>query len=204
VVQGFDGLPCEDWEVELFSLAMHFKCFQGLSAWEAASAEKRLSHTYKVVKLARELADVMEEEPHPYYPPVLALFDEERSIDIISELPEDTARELLSCIPHYESASVALSNLFISSDEQQELPSILRRQAEIRERAANKKRLDTRPNTGNPDARAFARYLANHFKELYKLKRMPNEVIAACVVLKFPELDSPPSADDIRFWRRAM
>jgi hypothetical protein len=106
-LQGFGGLPCEDWEVELFSLAMHFKCFHGLSAWETASAEERLSHTYKVAKRARKLAEAMEEQPHPYYPPALALFDEEHSIDTINELPEDTARELLSSTPYYKSTSNA-------------------------------------------------------------------------------------------------
>ena len=86
-----------------------------------------------------------------------------------------------------------------STRESQEFPSLLRRLADYAEaRIADPKR-DHRPSRSNADARALARDLARYF--LSSFHKVPNEIIAACVRLYFPNLDDPPDEGTIREWR---
>ncbi len=204
--------PCTDWEAELWYLMNQFVRFRPLSEWEKAVKKPRSKHSKRVAKLARKLAKAIEETPAPYYPPVLELFDEDRAADIIRALP--SAEFLLGgtkydhaparCFdekgtPTYRNASYILAGRF-SFPEQQNFPSLLQRLADYTEQKAQETKLDQRPNTGQPDARAFARQLANDYFKLF-FKRTPNEVIAACVRLKFPDIDPPPDESTIREWR---
>lgn len=210
--------PCEGWEAGLTMIARVFAYFGELTPWESASAEFRTAHGMKVAKLARELADVLEEKPNPHYPPVLGLFDEDKAVAIIKTMPEETSRDLLKntkygeyYIKHGEylihnsehsydnNAAYHLSRKFFL--ESQEFPDLLRRLADHAEKAIYLKKRTARPNTGNANARVFAVHVANGMKQFFN--RTPNEIIAACVCLKYPELEQPPNADTIRDWRGA-
>ncbi|MFO1351761.1 MAG: hypothetical protein U1F68_14255 [Gammaproteobacteria bacterium] len=69
-----DGVkPREDWEVRLWFLANHFELYRELSGWETASFDERSAHSKRVARLARDLANALEETPRPHYPPALAL-----------------------------------------------------------------------------------------------------------------------------------
>ena len=217
-------LPCEEWEARLWYIALWFGNFQELSEWETAPAEKREGHSLRVAKLARDLANALEEPIRPYYPPALELFDEERAVDIIRSLPEQTAEVLLNGTGYahdwhprqgrdtryqrgeydrrsYSSdAALNLASRF-DSPEPQLLSSMLRRLADLAEQKCREPKRDARPKTANANARAFARHLAKEFE--FKFNRTPNDVIAACVCLRFPDLENPPNEDTIRAWRGA-
>jgi len=45
----------------------------------------------------------------------------------------------------------------------------------------------------------LARHLAERFDEYYGW--IPNKIVAACVILKYPEIDPPPNEDTVRDWR---
>lgn len=204
---------CEDWEAELWFFANRYSDFHPMDKWETAPAKDRKRYAEKVAKLALELADVLEEEVSPYYPPVLEFFDTERAIDIIRAFPEETAQHFLAGYsydwrtgyarnPREEprSPSYNLAGRF-GSPEAQEFPSLLRRLAEYSESQSDKPKRDKRPDTGDPNARAFARHIARYFALFFRNKPTPNEVIAACVALKYPDM-SPPGGRDIENWLR--
>jgi hypothetical protein len=204
--------PCEAWEAEIILLAGRFDNFYGLTQWEAAPNEQRTEHSRRVARFARKVADAMEEYVRPYYPPVLKLFDEEHAVSIIRALPVGLAKDLLDCTqfsedgvparftaegePVYVSAASQLAGHF-RLPETQEFPPLLRRLAIWVEEAAKESKRDKRPKK-RPNARIFARDLAEYFAQYYGC--IPYEVIAICVTLKFPELDSPPTAKDVRKW----
>ena len=212
---------CQPWEAELWHLSQLFMDFSLMGKWERASAQERATHSMKVAKLARQLANAIGEEIRPYYPPALEFFDDERAVDIIRRFGKQSAEALLSttgysadsqdgyergkldCFDHGEpqwrrspAHALASSLLF---PQWQELSPMLRRLAEHAEQSLKEPKRDKRPNIPNADARAFARYLADDFKLFFG--KTPNEVIAACVVLKFPNIDPPPDESTIRDWR---
>lgn len=211
---------CEDWEAELWLLSVKFYDFQPITVWEVASAKERDEHAYRVARLCRELASALEEDIRPYYPPALELFDSERAVDIIRGLQEGTAKALLAGTgysldsrngykrgkpawfengePGYRDPASNLASRFHYPGLQQ-VSSLLRRLADYAEASPKQRKRDQRPTVTNRDARAFARELSDHFDLFFK--RKPNEVIAACVALKFPELDPPPDEATIRKWR---
>lgn len=210
----------EDWEVEIWFLSFQFFEFRPMDIWETMPAERRRSHAHHVSRLCRELADTLEEEARPYYPPVLEFFDTERAIDIIRSLPKGDARLLLSFTgfslnrrdgykkngspawiedgkPKYYEPSSKLAKWF-SSPNSQQFPSLLRQLANYAEACVEKPKRDQRPTFPNRDARVFARQLANHFALAFA--KRPLEVITSCVALMFPNLDPPPQKELIRGW----
>ena len=205
--------PCTDWEADLWYLMNQFVHFRSLGKWERAANSSRSKHSEKVARLARDLAKLLEKIPAPYYPPVLEFFDEDRAADIIRALPSELAELLLSgtrydhappkCsrngIPDYQNASYKLAGRF-AFPEPQNFPSLLKNLADYAEKKQHELKRDQRPKTGQPDARAFARQLADDYFKLL-LNRRPNEVIAACVRLKYPDIDPPPDESTIREWR---
>lgn len=214
------GRSCEDWEFEIWFLSHRFSDFQLMDAWEIAPTEKRRSHADHVSRLCRELADTLEEEIRPYYPPVLQFFDTERAVDIIRSLPERNAKFLLDgtgfsldwrdCYkrnghpshlfadgkPAYLDPSSQLKRRF--SFKPQQFPSMLRQLADYAVACTKQPKRDQRPNFPNRDARVFAREIAEHFRIFFKSR--PIEVIVSCVALMFPDLDPPPHKDLIRGW----
>ena len=210
-----EGVGQEGWEARLTAIGHFFSTFAELSEWEVAAGNKRLAHCVKVGKLARELATALEESVRPYYPPALCFFDEDRIVDIIKCLPDDITAGLLSNTKYgegtglieaetgekvYLSASSMLLR-WMANHEDQELHKLLKSIATYADKNAAEQRRIGRPNTGHPNARAFALHLAENFDETFHC--MPNEVIAACVCLKYPQLENPPNADTIRDWRGA-
>lgn len=207
-----DVAPCQKWEANLILLANVFVEFKELTGWETAPAKYRNQHTWRVIKHARELANALEETPRPLYPTAIELFDEEIAAEIIKAMPEEEARYLLGGTrfdpdrlwminedgsPHYLSAAKNLASRFPS----QELPTMLRRLAAIAEQKAKEPKRDYKPNQTYPNARTFARHLAEYFEQSYGYPF--DHVIAACVYLKYPELDPPPNEDTVRGWRGA-
>lgn len=231
--------PLSVWEKEVWLLKfLKFDCFQEMGDWEKAPKEGRTDHSWRVAKLARELADALEKPLKPYYPPVLALFDNERAVDLIRSLQQEKAENAIQgtgylLIPEdkndeYErtgepfefiesdyqpqwgevigksirdvlwlSPSATLSNQFLSPSAQR-FPSLLRRLAAFAEYQENQEKRDKRTATGDPDARVFARELAEYFENIFQ--KVPYAVVAACVCLKFPRLDPCPDGDVVRKW----
>lgn len=212
----------EDWEAELWFLSLQFQNFWSIKEWEAASAETRRTHAQRVAKLARTLAEAIEEAPHPYYPPVLAFFDDGPALDILRALPEKWAASLLATTgyslregeyertgppayhyegqPQWESPAKNLAKSRVSNAwHPQQFPSLLRRLADYAEAQRDTPKRDHRPHVPGADARAFARSLTEYFSLFFH--KTPNEVIAACMSLRFSDLDSPPTKETIRAWR---
>lgn len=211
---------CEDWEAELWFLSFRFADFRPMGVWETACGKTRLNHANRVATLCRELADTLDSDIRPYYPPALEFFEPERAVDIIRSLPKSTAEALLSATgfsldlrngykrgkpewfengePGYRDPASILASRY-SYPESQKVSSLLRRLADYAEACPKKPKRDQRPSFPNQDARAFARELSDFFNLFFK--KHPNEVIAACVALKFPELDPPPDEAAIRKWR---
>jgi hypothetical protein len=207
--------PCEE---ALFRLAWRFSQFEDLTEWERTSSEDRNACCLKVAKLVREAAELLESKPGSKHPPALALFEEERALDIIRALPPNRVESIFKCtrfeekdgvvrccIDGAESGRLSAANalaLQFSWPKAQEMPSLLRRLAEYEEEQAYSPKREPRPNTPTTmgaNARAFARHLTAYFESHYNLT--PDEIIAACVALRFP--DCPPDADDVRSWRGA-
>lgn len=242
-----------DWEAEAWLLVVtRFAGFECLDAWEKASDKDREAHVCKIANLARQLAEVLEQEIRPYYPPVLEYFDDEPSLDIIRKLkprigvntiegtgyvlsPSTCADRYLKTgapgefvrddfkpdfsdvmgdepayskicedgkqhdfFPLWRTPASALSSLFLAGQPQR-VESVLRRLADYAELQSKKEKRDKRPFTGNANARVFAKELAWHFKTYFN--KTPNEVIAACVILKFPSIEPVPNGEQIRKWR---
>lgn len=100
--------------------------------------------------------------------------------------------------PVYCKPSRGLSGVLLGGSIQRISP-VLRNLADYADRLRREERRDKRPLTGEADARVFARYISDHFHRFFG--RTPNDVIAACVCLKFQELEEPPNGDTIRAWR---
>jgi hypothetical protein len=86
----------------------------------------------------------------------------------------------------------------------QAMASSLLRWAKRALKEVNAPQRDPRPHTPTPmhaNARVFAQQLDRYFK--WRYKRTPNEVIAACVALRFPDLYPKPGGEDVRTWRGA-
>ncbi|MEW8293625.1 MAG: hypothetical protein AB2651_22125 [Candidatus Thiodiazotropha sp.] len=166
----------EEWEVCLFRLSEHFADFNRITKWETASAEIRQRHTKRVSRLANELADALEEEHRPYYPPVVDLVDK-------PSLPFAIASAL-------------------NANDTDGLPALLRKLANYADSAKFEKKRDTRPNIPGNNARAFTRHLDIFFRDVFEFDngKMPNNIIAECVSLRFPDIDTP-GEDSIRKWR---
>ncbi|HSO18368.1 MAG TPA: hypothetical protein VLT88_02855, partial [Desulfosarcina sp.] len=81
-------LPCEAWEAALFDLAQFFAYNPAVSPWQRAGKDKREAHASRVARLARKLADALEESITPKYPPLLALFDDPDILRMASEMPQ--------------------------------------------------------------------------------------------------------------------
>jgi hypothetical protein len=184
---------CEGWEATLIELAEMFGYFYELQEWEIATSEERKAHLNKVAKLARELAETLTEEPHPSYPPVIEFFDDDCVMDVFNLLPEMHRKYSLRA-KDYRGALT-----FYFPDGGQKLPSVLLRLAEYADKKLYETKRIARPNTGHANSRAFALYLAEGINR--RFNKIPNEVIAACVCLKYPELENPPNSDTIRDWR---
>jgi hypothetical protein len=213
-----DVEPCTHAEQNLLTVHRFLVNFFELDSWEMASQQVRIEHGLRVAKLARELARELKNPDGPYYPSVLQFFDEDCAVTIIKAMPEDTQVALLSCTRYaaspdggagidtatneqlYLSAARALAAR-VSFPAEQTFSPLLERLADYAQKKIVEPRRDARPNTGDANARAFAKSLAEDFKILFG--RIPNEVIAACVCLRYPEMESPPNADTIRDWRGA-
>ena len=59
---------------------------------------------------------------------------------------------------------------------------------------------DARPQTGSPEARRFAKFMANYFVSWFQLKSPPYAVIAALVRIRYPRVKL--TADNVRMWLR--
>lgn len=190
-------LPCEEWEARLFWLAWQFRDFKKLSAWERTSAEQRSKHSKDVAKFARSLAKALEKNPRPDYPPIFELFDDKKVAEKVKLLFLERAEEKMLQELNREGfiGEVRLSSYL----EYQALTPMLRRLADIAEEHAKIDSRSAKPNTGHPEARVFANYLASHFQA--EFGDVPNGIIAACVRLRYPDIDRPPDEGTIRSWR---
>ena len=183
----------EQWEERLFIVCDWF--FENENRfyhkpWEFASSSKRKAHANRITRLANELAAAIEEDIHPPFFPVNHYFDEDhpnfRKQQCFSYEPDNL--EIQTVI--YKFSGIYQHRILFTIDKA--FPQILRLLAR---RTQNKLKIparDTRPNTGNVDARIFAKYLARQFISTFN--RIPNDVIAACVCLKYPDIDPPPNA----------
>jgi hypothetical protein len=81
----------------------------------------------------------------------------------------------------------------------QEFPSLLRRLADYTEARLSDPKPDPRPTVSGMPLRALARDLAKYF--LASFDKTPNEIIAACVRLYFPDFEPSPGEATIREWR---
>jgi hypothetical protein len=172
-------LQIEQWEERLLEIAHWFGVFdenEYHAFWGLASFDKRKSHANRVARLANELSAAMEEDICPEYFPIEQYFKK-------NNLPIDEIN--------------SLTLQFIDFN----MPKILRTLADIAPKKLRERRREERPRTGKKYAVIFAKYMANQFELVFK--KIPNDVIAACVCLKYPEIDPPPNEDTIRDWRVA-
>jgi hypothetical protein len=221
----------EHWEPSLLYFSHEYDNFYPMTPWERMSNEMRVRVVRRHTQILRELAADLNTGFCPDYPPVLEFFDPERAIDIIRALPEDIAKNVLQNSGYspdpetgyarqyfslmapkpserFYNPAVRLAYLFSSPSarQAQELAPIFERLADYAENSINEPKRDRRSNSGNADARAFARQLAEYFKKPRYYRNLdcqiPNTLIADCVTLKFPDLDPPPDDKTIRDWCR--
>lgn len=89
-------MDSENWEIEIYNL-VHF-CFDRFtpaSSREKTAKGKRDEKAEAIINKARTLATALEDDAGPECPPVLALFDPERAVDILRDLPAGASRILL-------------------------------------------------------------------------------------------------------------
>jgi len=199
-----DVQPPKKWESDLLTLAGIFEMFHELSPWERTVNEDRFRHSRKVAKAARELAEALEEPANPGYPPVFGLFDEdaaEEIIGLISDKMPPTLIRYTKLDPKEKKPLFPLNwNLAIHLPHQK-LPALLRRLAEFADEQCKEPRRDNKPNHGDANARAFGRHLATEFSRLFRCT--PNDVIADCVMVRYPDIDPPVTGELVRRWRGA-
>lgn len=207
-----------DWEAGLWVLAVVFARFRPLSSWERTGNEKRRDRAGRIARLARDLADAIEDPPSPPLPSALSFLDAERAVDLARFLPPERGRLfflLTGYSPEHgagyvrtgrrpkwlrawgDPAELLGSHPWIT--DAQSFAPMLRRLARYAERSANDRRRDARFTGEEADARLFARELNRYAFE----GRGRNELLAACVALRFPDLPSPPTAETVRGWLRA-
>lgn len=204
-----------EWEFWLFWLrSFKWDQVRPLAGWERVAATDRRAHMNRIARLAQELAEALESDGAV------------PTIDYAEAVDELVAEAILGDIWDSMADLVPAENLPYSREDfvrahptmgglsstqlsiytmlrEQSWPNALRQLAHSAKRKAQTAQpRDARPATGHPEARLFARYLAdNFFKQMFD--RTPNAVIAACVRLKFPDLDIPPDEGTIRSWRGA-
>jgi hypothetical protein len=203
------GLPSPTepraWERELLALALKFAAFRPLGEWETATTRERNEHEQRVARLSRELAQALNEAPRPDYPPVFALFGDREARAIIEALPEDVRRTITGTpygLIQYErlpgGVGAALASLGVAAP--QYMPALLHSLVAFAEASTRGRKRDARPTASSANARVFARELVNYFEGRYRRKAYG--IVAACIALKFPGLDPPPTESDIRKWCR--
>ncbi|MBL8243166.1 MAG: hypothetical protein JNL89_03205 [Rhodanobacteraceae bacterium] len=206
-------------ELAILLLVSAIDTCRPLSKWEKATARERTAHAAAVARLASALAELIESDCRPFYPPALELFDESQANRIVSEFAP-ASRDLLRAGTRFDERGPSLfetatgNPVFMSvarhladafyriNDPPQSVADLLRNlatwsQREARE--ANEKPRARRPQTGDANRRVLAVHLASHFQRLYRLS--PNEVIACCVNLVYPEAYPPATEDEVRTWR---
>jgi len=147
---------------ELERLAAWMQLPAGVSPWQAAPAEWRSEHTARVARLARELADALEEPEGLPLPELPALLD-----------PDKAPR-------------VRLHGLC-----EQTVPALLRNLAAYAQRQAHPPAADPRPKSGPVVARTFVRNVAAPYF-LASFGKQPPAVLAALVTLRFPGTRAEP------------
>lgn len=185
------------WEDHAYFLCCRMHGFKPLSKWDSAPKEYKDNYSQRVARLARELAEALEEDIRPGDIPVLLYFDDDAALNLFNRLAASVGVKINV---QANDASLLLAQE-TESYAPQKFPSLLRRLAQGMEYVATWEIRDKRPNTGQPNARTLARYLSEYFESTYK--KTPNSVIAACVRLMLPEIDPPPGEEDIRQWRGA-
>lgn len=205
-------------DAELFLLVTAIDSAPPLSAWERAGDRARRQHAAAVTRHARALIDLLERDCRPYYPPAIGLFEEDHAHRIASMFTSELRERVIVGTkfdprgaqlhhtddgrPEFLSLADCLASLFCWP-KSQSLSAMLAKLESIASAAAAEQgaRLPSRPNKGDPDRRALAVHLANHFSGFYG--KTPNDVIACCVNLAYPDGDPPATEDLVRGWRGA-
>ena len=212
-------LQCEDWEAELWFLNQIFTyCSGPMTAWQATPDKERKRYVKRIRSLSLDLANLLEKENAPYFPPVLEFFDENRSVDIIRELrdaesllestgfspdPETRYQRTQYSIgsltreENFKNPSQSLSDLFRYPGTQY-FPALLRRLSNYAPNVEREHKPDYRPKQAGSQTRSFARSIVAHFAHCFDIS--PWVVAALCVNLKFADLEDPVTADNIRDW----
>jgi hypothetical protein len=167
--------------------------FSPVSTWEKLSNEHRRALVERVSKLFNELADTLDDDTCPFFPALLLNCDGE-TVD--GAFTAGLGNEKKISI-NLEEVTVVFSGI----SKNHEITSILRRLADYATTTLNEKKRDVRPSVNAPTPRAMARHLTEHFQTYYN--KTPNEIIASCVCMVFPELYPPPGEEEIRKWRGA-
>jgi len=151
-----------------------------LDSWGKLNSEERKKKAVKVAKLARQLANELQDFPKPEIPLALSLVDNMDAMAILHAI-------------FYSDA--------LPSSKSFEFNPVLEALADFADTAPNVRRLDARPNTGTPEARILCRQLAEAF--LKNDLRPSHTIIAAAIILAFPNLDTPPNSDTVRDWLKS-
>lgn len=198
--------PQESWEYGIISLSA---CWDSkpLEPWELASARERQQLVMRASRLASELADLLDDKKFIPLGSIHRHIDTDIRECFLREVWEDSRTQppehqkfTGTCDEFVSGWAVEWRYGFVSHLEKQRWSPLLRSLAKSLTQRAHVRGRDARPQTGAPDARVFARHLADEFFQA-EFSRTPNEVIAACVRLRFPELDNRPDEATIRSWR---
>lgn len=140
-----------------------------LTRRDATPTKERQRKAAQIAAMALKLAKAIERSPE-YFPPVLALLDEDAAGEIIqaAKLPEP--------MPAY---GVTAAGVLADRFPAQEIPAFLRKLAHHAEHIPAPR--DPRPDTGDATARIAVRALRRMFP------RMPTPAIAAAIEAAWPE-----------------
>lgn len=207
-----EGLPlrCDRWEGALMQFAEFMSHHPSLSTWDVTPGKDRPAHTRRVAKAARALADVLEEESRPDYPPLLALFNDDDALRLAELMP--TQKNLIAGtrLVHNKLSSELrtpaqrLAFVFKMTarsrrdDEPHQLPDILRRLAAYAEKARYARTPVTRPRTGHSKARVFAQHMHDYLMERYGAPL--DRINILCIAVKYPDIQDLPDERTIQGW----
>lgn len=176
----------------LFVLAGILETQQPPTDWDLAGTEKRERHLTRVRTLANELADLLTTSESLGDPRLIDLIDSDTRKSLVLNL---TPEQRDALFPRYHSyvvpAEIGL---------QTTLSELLRTAAErFGPELAWKPAYMRRPGSGNLEVRELCERLKIYLRQSFNLGRNPNELIAACVRIRYPE-HAGADAEKVRDW----
>jgi hypothetical protein len=191
------------WPMDLLNLALCMSQFSPIDEWQRASASERKKLTSRVAALSRALAaELRSDLGRTWRIRATDLFDE--AVILNAKRADPHTFNFAEVNAWSTRGEVTKKTLFFHPDwldrlDDQDVPSLLDRLSNLAESREHDPRLDARPNTGDANQRASARWISRWFDMHYG--RVPNSVVADVVNLMQPTAAQHADESLVRDWR---